>query len=172
MRSYISRITDLSVNGPVWTDWESDGQELNPILGLCHGVFTDRYILKYILEHFSRENRNPTLYPFHIPCLELCIPFNWWKCTVIQIGINHKNRTFSRVLYSHKIHLLALRALSQTQTGAQMTNFLPFHILQLVKSLPFHLPEAWKRYSFWAEPSCIGNYGEYPPGLCLWVVYV
>ena len=22
--------------------------------------------------------------PFHIPCLELCIPFNWRKCTVIK----------------------------------------------------------------------------------------
>ena len=38
---------------------------------------------------------------------------------------------------------------------------LPFYILQLVKSLPFHIPEARKRYLFRAEPSCIGHYSEY-----------
>ena len=29
---------------------------------------------------------------------------------------------------------------------------LPFYILQLVKSLVFHIPKAWKRYCFRAEP--------------------
>ena len=28
-----------------------------PILGLCHGVFTDQFIFRHILGHFSRENR-------------------------------------------------------------------------------------------------------------------
>ena len=36
--------------------------------------------------------------------------------------------------------------------------------LNLVKSLPFYIPEAWKRYPFRAEPSRIGHYREYPPG--------
>ena len=36
-------------------------------------------------------------YPFHIPCLELCNPFDCYKCTVILIRINHKNRKFSRL---------------------------------------------------------------------------
>ena len=27
-------------------------EQATPILGLCHGVFTDRFILRYILEHF------------------------------------------------------------------------------------------------------------------------
>ena len=27
----------------------------------------------------------------------------------------------------------------------------PFHVLQLGKSQPFHKPEPWKRYPFWAE---------------------
>ena len=35
----------------------------------------------------------------------------------------------------------------------------PFHSLQLVKSLPFHVPEAWKRYPFRAEPPRIGHKG-------------
>ena len=33
-------------------------------------------------------------------------------------------------------------------------------ILQLVNTLPFHMPEAWKRYLFWAEPLRIGYYRE------------
>lgn len=45
-----------------------------------------------------------------------------------------------------------------------MTDFLiPFHTLRLVKSLPFHIPEAGKRYPFLAESSRIGHYRECPP---------
>ena len=33
-----------------------------------------------------------------------------------------------------------------------------------MKSLPFYIPEAWKRYSSWAEPPrIIGHCREYPP---------
>ena len=32
---------------------------------------------------------------------------------------------------------------------------LPFHIPQLVKSLPFHVLDVWKPYHFWVEPPCI-----------------
>ena len=32
-----------------------------------------------------------------------------------------------------------------------------------MKSLPFYIPEAWKRYPFRAEPPRIGHYREYPP---------
>ena len=32
-----------------------------------------------------------------------------------------------------------------------------------VKSLPFHTPEALKRYPFRVEPLRIGNYRDYPP---------
>ena len=42
--------------------------------------------------HFSRKR-----YPFHIPCLQLCIPFNCCKCIVFKIRFNHKTRTFSRL---------------------------------------------------------------------------
>ena len=45
-------------------------------------------------------------YPFHIPGLELCIP-DCCKCTVFEIWIHHKTRTFSRLFYSQKMHLLA-----------------------------------------------------------------
>ena len=40
---------------------------------------------------------------------------------------------------------------------------LPFYILQQVKSLLFHIPEAWKRYTFRVEPPRKGYHREYPP---------
>ena len=39
---------------------------------------------------------------------------------------------------------------------------LPF-IPQLVKSLPFHIPAAQKRYPFRPEPHRTGHYREHPP---------
>ena len=48
-----------------------------------------------------------------------------------------------------------------------MTDFhTSFHILQLLKSLLFHIPEAWKDYPFWAEPPHM-DYREYPRGFCM-----
>ena len=46
-----------------------------------------------------------------------------------------------------------------------------------MKSLPFHISEAWKRYPLRAEPPRIGHYREYPPprGVCrslLWNSYL
>ena len=58
--------------------------------------------------HFSRKRypfRIPSTdkwYSFHIPCLELCIPLNYRKCTAFCAGINHKNRTFSRLFQTMK----------------------------------------------------------------------
>ena len=45
-----------------------------------------------------------------------------------------------------------------------MTDFLPFHIPQLVKSPPFQLPEADNRYPFRAETPRIVHCREYPSG--------
>ena len=64
-------------------------------------------------------------YSFHIPHLELCIPFlNCCKCTVFKIWINHKTRTFFRLFHSHKIHLVALLGLLQSE----MIDLTPFQI--------------------------------------------
>ena len=41
----------------------------------------------------------------------------------------------------------------------------PLYVLQRVKSLPFHISKAWKRYPFQAEPPRIGHHREYPPPL-------
>ena len=40
-------------------EWKSEAhypERATPMLGICHGVFTDRLILRYILEHFFFEN--------------------------------------------------------------------------------------------------------------------
>ena len=39
-----------------------------------------------------------------------------------------------------------------TPLQTKMTDFPTLLYTQLVKSRPFHMPEAWKRYPFWAEP--------------------
>ena len=44
-----------------------------------------------------------------------------------------------------------------------MSVFQPLFLLQLVKSLPFYIPPAWKRYPFRAEPHRTVHYREYPP---------
>ena len=54
--------------------------------------------------------------------------------------------------------LLALWTILQTR----MTDF---PTLSYTSTLPFHIPEAWKRCPFRAEPPRIGHYREYPPGV-------
>ena len=62
-----------------------------------------------------------------------------------------QTRTFSRILQSHKMYLLAqffghfCRSICQT--------FLPFHILQQTKSLPFYIPDVLKWYPFRVCPT-------------------
>ena len=49
--------------------------------------------------------------------------------------------------------------------NASVSVFGPFYGLKWQISLPFHIPEAWKRYPFRAEPLCIGHYRRYQPGI-------
>ena len=58
------------------------------------------FFLKWYLFHIPFTDK---WYPFHIPSLDLCSPFNCWKCNILKIWINHKSRTFSRILHSHEI---------------------------------------------------------------------
>ena len=129
------------------------------VLNKClYGEAPSRGPTPYPLIYYFSLKRYPfrissvdKLYPFHIPCLALCIPFNCCKCTVFSIGINHKSRTFSRLSPFGPFH------------GPKWQISLPFYILQLVKSLHFHVPEAWEWYPFGAEPLRIGHQREYPP---------
>ena len=63
---------------------------------------------------------------------------------------------FLRLFPSHKMHLLDLFGPFYRQKW-QIS--LPFHILQILKSLPFHIPEAWIP----GELPSKGHYKEYPP---------
>ena len=64
------------------------------------------------------------------------------------------------VLWAFSQPILTL--LGFLQTDGQIS--LHFQRHQLVKSLPFNLPEACKRYPFRAEPPRIGHYRDYPGG--------
>ena len=76
------------------------------------------------------------------------------------IWIDHKTVAFSKLLQSPKIYLSAFLEFFYT---SKWKISLPLRTLQVVKSLPFHIPEAWKRYPFLAEPPCMGHYRERPP---------
>ena len=76
--------------------------------------------------------------------------------------LNHRTRTFTWLLHSHKIRLLVFFVSFYIQKW-QIS--LPFHIPLLVKSLSFDMSEAWKRYLFQAEPSRINQYTGVSPGV-------
>ena len=82
------------------------------------------------------------------------------KCFVLlcPIGKQHLLSSFREFDSCHKIHLLALLC-----TFTYPNDRFPYPLIyfQLVKSLPFHIPEAWKRYPFRSEPSRIGHHREY-----------
>ena len=76
--------------------------------------------------------------------------------------LNHRTRTFTWLLHSHKMRLLVFFVSFYIQKW-QIS--LPFHIPLLVKSLSFDMSEAWKRYLFQAEPSRINQYTGVSPGV-------
>ena len=133
------------------------------ILKNLYGKAPPRGLTPYllILHHFWQKISSFRIltidlrYPFHIPSLELCIAFT----AVIALSlkcqwINHKTRTFSQPQNA---------SVSPSGPASHRPKWpisLPFHILQQVKSLPFHIPdrEAWERYPFRADPLRIDHY--------------
>ena len=93
--------------------WHSDSTRIGKLTrgyskNVLWGEAPSRGPTPYPLYTFLTE-QVPLSYNFYWhPCLELCNPFNCWKCTVFKIWTNHKTRTFSRLFLSHKMHLLAL----------------------------------------------------------------
>ena len=97
--------------------------------------------------------------PFNIPSLELCIPFNSCKCTFFMTWINLKPERFLEFSSPQHASVIPSRPFNRSKWHIS----LPFHILQLVKSLPFYIPKARTKYPFRAEPPHIGFCREYPP---------
>ena len=60
--------------------------------------------------------------------------------------------------HNQEIVLLVLYVLQ-----TEMTDLPILPTIQLVKSLTFHIPDAWKRYPFQAEPFCIGHHYRESP---------
>ena len=105
---------------------------------------TIRVVTEKVLFHIPSIDKCHKWYPFHIPCLERCIPFNCCKCTVIWMWIKHKAWTFSRLFHSHNMHLLALWGLFTDQHDRFPY---PFIYLKPEKGTPFGLfnLQAWPR---------------------------
>ena len=76
-------------------------------------------------------------YPFRILTVELCIPFNCCKYTVSYEQIR-KQEGFLDFFKAEKYVCKPFWAFLQTDI---LQIFVPFHTLQLVKTLPFHIPE-------------------------------
>ena len=87
-------------------------------------------------------------HPFHIPAERLLLNFSLRQPVKILEWIS------GWVLLFEVFWLSLLIPKSQF--------FHPFSMLQLVKSLPFYIPPAWKGYPFRAEPPRIVHYSECP----------
>ena len=107
--SYPARVTGVKVNG---IGSHAFGR-LSSGAGWGWGVLnkeapSQRPTPYPFIYHFPRKRypfRIPSIdkwYPFHMPCLELCIPLNYCKFTAVCTGINHKNRTCSRLYKTMK----------------------------------------------------------------------
>ena len=77
----------------------------------------------------------------------------------LKIAKSQNQNVFS-FFHSRKLHLFALLDLFTAKNDIRLYPSINF--CQLVKSLPFHIPEAWEKYPFRAEPPRIGHYREFP----------
>ena len=97
------------------------------------------------------------LWPFPTPGWELCIPLNCCERHCVKMWISLKTSTFSQFFHSH-----ASVSPFDPLYRPEWLISLPFYKLRQVKSVPFHIHEAWKRYPFWARPPRIGHYRNTP----------
>ena len=83
-------------------------------------------------------------YPFHILTVDLCIPFNCCKYTISYEPIR-KQEGFLDFFKAEKYICKPFWAFLQTDI---LQIFVPFHTLQLVKTLPFTYLNSEKRTPF------------------------
>ena len=103
-------------------------------------------------------------YPFHIPCLELCIPFNCCKCTVFLIAEESitKIERFLDFLLPSVSPFGPFHADSKERFPIPFMYFnelnpYPFIHLRLEKDTPFG-----RRLSVWAIPPGCNSSGQIP----------
>ena len=89
--------------------------------------------------------------------------FRIYLCKVYFIFKYEKEITIPGNLFTFFMAIISLISSFRSFYRRKRHISLSFHILHLLKSLPFHTSEAWKRYPFWAEPLRIGHYRDYPP---------
>ena len=100
-------------------------------------------------------------YPFHIPSL--------WAASLLTASNAlclswNKNKSLNQEVFPDFFTTIKCADRFFYRPKWQISR--PFHILKIVKSLPFYIPEAWERYPFQAGPPhiIIGHYRVYPGG--------
>ena len=100
-------------------------------------------------------------YPFHIPSL--------WAASLLTASnalclFWNKNKSLNQEVFPDFFTTIKCADRFFYRPKWQISP--PFHILKIVKFLPFYIPEAWERYPFQAGPPhiIIGHYRVYPGG--------
>ena len=98
-------------------------------------------------------------YPFHIPSL--------WAASLLTASnalclFWNKNKSLNQEVFPD--FFTSIKCADRFFYRPKWQISRPFHILKIVKSLPFYIPEAWERYPFQAGPPhiIIGHYRVYP----------
>ena len=147
----------------VWTKAELEMAKTEPI-SRCHESFILRseyppcgptpYPLIY---HFGRKG---TLF-FTLYWQK--VPLSHTKLRTLSLSTAFKSvhKSLNQIMFPWLFHShkMGLSALIGPFTGRN--DRFPYPYTSTTKSLPFHIPEAWKRYPFRAEPPRIGHYREY-----------
>ena len=146
-------------------------------------IFLDAFIILYVSYKLKYLQRNQTRSPAEggwggggvgvinkivsgrlVPVIQILTlrtlhPIYCRKCIVFKIWINDKTKIFfSPFLPPENASVSPFGPFYSTRWQISLA----FDVLQLVKSQPFHIPEAWKRYPSRVEPPCTGHYRENP----------
>ena len=131
-------------------------------IGVCHPKLQPLTLLT--IYHFWQKSYAFRIhsidkwYPSRIPSLQLPFLSLLTAVNALSLKMNkHKSEHFVNFFTAIKCFCLPFWAFLPTK----MTDFLALPYTERVKSLPFHIPEAWKRYPFWVEPPHIGHFRKF-----------
>ena len=117
------------------------------ILGSSVSVFRAVYVVIFLQSDYLESSRILLwiLLLFRQSCVQFTLqatrPLKDYPRNTLNIWINHNTRALFQLFRSHKMDLLALLRLFTA--GNEIS--LPFRITLLMKCLPFHISEAWKK---------------------------